>query len=75
MDMKATVGERGQITIPKAIRDRLGLSMGVVLEIREESGTIVATKVAPEDPVAKVYGCLRLSKPTDEVIAELRGDA
>lgn len=73
--MKATVGERGQVTIPKAIRDRLGLSSGMVLEIREENGVIMAEKVSVEDPVSKVRGCLKLEKSTDEILAELRGDA
>jgi len=73
--MKAIVAERGQITIPKAIRDRLGLTPGVMLDLREEGGRIVAEKVASEDPVTQVVGCLNLGKPTDEIIAELRGDA
>ncbi len=73
--MKATIGERGQVTIPKAIRDRLGLSSGMVLEIHEENGVIMAEKVSAEDPVSKVRGCLKLDKSTDEILAELRGDA
>lgn len=73
--MKASVGERGQITIPKAIRDRLGLAAGMVLEVREEHGVIVAEKVSPEDPVAKVRGCLKLGKSTDQVLSEMRGEA
>ncbi|GMV91535.1 MAG: hypothetical protein AMXMBFR82_13130 [Candidatus Hydrogenedentota bacterium] len=72
--MKTTVGERGQITIPKAIRDRLGLTAGMVLEIREENGVISAEKISPEDPVSKAWGCLKLDKSTDEILADLRGD-
>jgi AbrB family looped-hinge helix DNA binding protein len=72
--MKTTVGERGQITIPKAIRDRLGLTSGMVLEIREENGTILAEKVSLEDPISKAWGCLKLDKSTDEILADLRGE-
>lgn len=72
--MKATVGERGQVTIPKAIRDRLGISSGVVLEIREEDGVIMAEKIPSDDPVSKAWGCLKLDKSTDEILADLRGE-
>jgi len=70
--MKAIVAERGQITIPKAIRDSLGLTPGVVLNLREENGRIVAEKAPVEDPVAKVTGCLTLDKSTGEILAALR---
>jgi AbrB family looped-hinge helix DNA binding protein len=72
--MKASVGERGQVTIPKAIRDRLGLSAGSILEIREEDGVIVAEKIPAEDPISKARGCLKLDKSTDEILADLRGE-
>lgn len=72
--MKATVGERGQVTIPKAIRDRLGLTAGMVLEIREENGVIMAEKFSTEDPITKAWGCLKLDKSTDEILADLRGE-
>ncbi|MFA6241444.1 MAG: AbrB/MazE/SpoVT family DNA-binding domain-containing protein [Candidatus Hydrogenedentales bacterium] len=70
--MKAIVAERGQITIPKAIRDSLGLTPGVVLNLREENGRIVAEKAPLEDPFSKVLGCLPLDKSTDEILADLR---
>ena len=73
--MKTTVSERGQITIPKALRESLGIRPGQVLEMREEEGRIVATKVAAEDPLATVTGILRPGQPTDELIRELRGEA
>ena len=31
--MHATVAERGQITLPKAIRDALGLTKGTLLKV------------------------------------------
>jgi AbrB family looped-hinge helix DNA binding protein len=70
---KATVSEKGQVTIPKRLRDRLGIRPGQVLDFREERGKLVATKAGPDDPVASVYGILDLGRPTDELIAELRG--
>ena len=71
--MKAVVAERGQITIPKALRERLGVTPGTLLDIREENGKLVAEKVTRDDPVAQVRGCLKLEKPTDRILADLRG--
>jgi len=34
------VSERGQVVIPKAIRDRLGITRGTVLEVEEDKGEI-----------------------------------
>lgn len=42
--MSTLVGERGQITIPKPIRDRLGITPGMALEVHEEGGTILIRK-------------------------------
>ena len=42
--MNATVSEKGQITIPKPLRDRLGIRPGEILDVREEAGRLVATK-------------------------------
>lgn len=61
--------------IPKAIRDRLGLRPGQVLECKDERGRFVATKAVLDDPVTAVYGVLRLKRGTDKVIEELRGKA
>lgn len=72
--MKATVSEKGQVTIPKPLRDRLGIRPGQVLEFREERGRLVARKVSQEDPVESVYGILQQEGSTDELIAELRGE-
>ena len=73
MSEKAIVSEKGQVTIPKRLRDRMGIKPGQVLAFREERGQLVATKAVVEDPLASVYGTLQLDRSTDEVIAELRG--
>jgi antitoxin PrlF len=73
--MKAVVGERGQITIPKAVREKLGVVPGTILDVREENGCVIAVKVIREDPVAQVRGCLQLDVSVDTFIKQLRGDA
>lgn len=72
--MKSTVSEKGQVTIPKKLRDRLGIRAGVVLDFVEVDGRLVATKTQAEDVVAAVSGLLE-SQPmnTDQFIEALRG--
>jgi hypothetical protein len=47
----------------------------VVLEFREEAGTLVASKAGGEDAIASVYGILDVGRPVDELVDELRGAA
>ena len=71
--MKTRVAERGQVTIPKALRERLGVRPGATLEFSEEGGRLVAVKSSPADPVAKVYGRLGRKFDTDAFMAKIRG--
>jgi AbrB family looped-hinge helix DNA binding protein len=71
--MKSRVADRGQVTIPKPLRDRLGVQPGTTLAFSEEHGRLVAVKTSPADPVAKVYGCLGRKFDTDAFLAEIRG--
>ena len=73
MSMKAVVSEKGQVTIPKRLRDRLGIVPGAVLEFREESGTLVASTACAADAFASVYGILAVGRPVDALVDELRG--
>jgi antitoxin PrlF len=72
--MKSTVSEKGQVTIPKQLRDRLGIRPGQVLEMREEGGRLIASKVLAEDSVDAVFGVIELGQRTDDFLRELRGD-
>ena len=73
MRTRAIVAERGQVTIPKLLRERLGITPKTVLDFREENGRLVIEKVPQRDPVAEVVGCLVLDRSTDDLIADLRG--
>lgn len=73
--MKTVVSEKGQVTIPKRLRDRLGIRPGHVLDFHEERGRLVATKSTPQDPVESVYGIIKLGRATNDVIKSLRGKA
>lgn len=69
------VSEKGQVTIPKVLRERLGIRHGVVLDFEEREGQLIARKVTTEDPVDAVYGVLETPSRTDEIIEQLRGPA
>jgi antitoxin PrlF len=72
--MKAKVAERGQVTIPKALRDRLGIRPGTLLEFSEERGRLIAVKAEMMSGLDAVYGLLGRGRRTDEIMRELRGD-
>ena len=70
--MKAIVLERGQVTIPKALRDKLGIRAGTTLEFAASNGSLVARK-AETDPVSSVFGCLGKRMDTDKFVRKIRG--
>jgi len=74
LGMKTIVSEKGQITIPKPLRVRLGIRRGQVLEVREERGRLVMSKRISSDPFDKYVGILKLGRRTDDIMKELRGE-
>ena len=70
--MKAKVAERGQVTIPKALRKKLGLAPGTVLEFEASDGRLIAVKVQPRGPVDAVFGTLGRGRSTDDLVGKLR---
>ena len=70
--MKAKVAERGQVTIPKALRERLGIRPGTLLEFSAEKGRLVAVKFESLDPVDRIFGKYGKGRQTDKILAELR---
>ena len=71
--MKAKVAERGQVTIPKALRERLGIVPGTVLDFIEEQGRLIAKKTETVDAVDQVFGRLGRGRNTDDILQEIRG--
>lgn len=74
--MDATVAERGQITLPKAVRDALGLTKGTLLTVELDGGRIILRKNA-DDAVSRLRGRFKLPAgvTTDDIMRELRGRA
>ncbi len=74
LPVKAIVSEKGQVTIPKRLRERLGIRAGETLEFEDDQGRLIATKASDRDPVDGAYGILKLEGGTDAFLNELRGD-
>jgi AbrB family looped-hinge helix DNA binding protein len=68
---------KGQVTIPKRVRDALGLKPGseVAFEFRGGGEAIVrrADRARPKSPFAKLRGSLKSGMTTDEIMALTRG--
>lgn len=70
------IGERGQVTIPKPLRERHGMAAGDEVEFVEVNGELVVRKAAREAPrrLAAWVGYLE-GQPADvdEFIEDIRG--
>ncbi|MFN8174949.1 MAG: AbrB/MazE/SpoVT family DNA-binding domain-containing protein [Solirubrobacteraceae bacterium] len=69
----SVVSEKGQVTIPKLLRERLGIRPGQALDFREDGGRLVVTKATERDPLDELYGSLDLGRSSDDFVRELRG--
>ena len=71
---RTTVSEKGQITIPKALRETLGIRPGTVLEVAALRGNLIARKRDVEDPLLKWRGSGRLpgGGSVDAYLARIR---
>lgn len=49
------VGERGQVTLPKRLRESFGITGGDEVEIRQSGGKIVIEKPVSRDELADGY--------------------
>ena len=68
------VSERGQITIPKPLRDRFGMNPDVEVEITPtEEGLLIQKRTAARHPVDRVYAVLGRRGSTDDYIEKIRG--
>ena len=68
-----TLAERGQIVIPKAARDALGLKPGARLQLRIEDGRLLIEKKVQLDLGRWVGQAIDDGLSTNQALAELRG--
>lgn len=70
--MKSIVSEKGQVTIPKPLRDSLAIVAGTELDFSEEDGKLVARTVMARDPLGALVGLLG-PLDADAAIERMRG--
>ncbi len=71
----AKVTGKGQITIPKEVRERMGIQPGDQLEFVETEGLYHLKKRIDESPFNKWWGYLKHleGQDVDELVREMRG--
>ena len=73
------VSERGQITIPKHLRERFGMYHNVEVEMTAtDKGLLIRKRATGQNPVDRVYGILGKGAlgdgvSVDDYIEEIRG--
>lgn len=74
--MKALVTSKGQVTIPKELRDQFGIQPGVQVDFSAAGDGIRLRKVVDRRQSARVLGCLKkelAGRSVAELMEELRG--
>lgn len=71
--LRARVAQRGQVTIPKRLRERLGIRPGTVLLFTEQEGRLIAVKEANRDALDDIFGSMGRGRRTQQVLDDLRG--
>ncbi len=74
--MEATLAERGQVVIPKAIRDQLGMKPGTLLTFTVEDGMLIVRKKV-DDAISRVRGRFKFASgdSLNEWMRDTRGRA
>ncbi len=68
------ISKRGQITIPKLLRDQFGLNQDAEVEITATAqGLLIRKQTAAQHPVDRVCGILDGICDVDEYLEEVRG--
>lgn len=74
--MKCALGERGQVTIPKAVRRELGLLPGMHLDVTVEDGAVMLRRPSIDDALTVWEGSVEIPYGrTDEFIGTLRDES
>jgi AbrB family looped-hinge helix DNA binding protein len=73
--MTSTISSKGQITVPKAVRDRLGLRPGTTVEFEPTADGVLLRKghKGGPRPVDRVRGILKRRAATDALLDDMRG--
>lgn len=72
--MTSTISSKGQITVPKQVRDSLGLRAGTTVEFElTDQGVLLRKGHKGLRPVDRVRGMLERTRRTDDLLDDMRG--
>ena len=71
---KIKVTSKGQVTIPKDVREKMGIKPGDYLEIKEAKEGYIIKKKIDKEKLEKYVGILNKESKSDQMVEELRGN-
>ncbi|MDW7739252.1 MAG: AbrB/MazE/SpoVT family DNA-binding domain-containing protein [Bacillota bacterium] len=71
---RVKITAKGQLTVPKQLREALGLAKGDYLLIKETAGEYTIEKEVDINRFDHFVGLLGQSKSSDLIVRELRGE-
>ena len=76
MKYRSRITSKGQVTIPKEVRDQFGLRSGDAIEWEARSAALQVRKIASPSPFDKWRGYLKHLKGQnpDELVRNMRGE-
>ncbi len=69
-----TVTVKGQVTIPKIIRKKFGITPGTQISFMEKNNKVFLQPKKNSNPFEKWIGFLNENKTTDSIMKDLRGE-
>ena len=72
--MRVTV--KGQVTVPKALRKRFGITPATEIEFREYRGKLILERIGAPSGLARVRGCVKrlpTGRDVDQYLRHVRG--
>lgn len=75
MNSNSVITERGQVTVPKKLRDRLGLKPGTVVTfVSSHKGILIRKADNRADPFKEIFGVVKDGLRTDDYLRKTRGN-
>ena len=68
------VTSKGQVTIPKKVREALGIGPKSEVDFVEENGRVYLVKKSKDNPYKRLLGSATIKMTTDEIMALTRGE-
>ncbi len=81
MKYRAKITSKGQVTLPKEMRDKIGIDTGSYIEIKETEAGYLINKQVDDDCLKRYIGILNKGykagsnkTSSDDIIREIRGE-